>query len=108
MALTKGNYPGGQIPQGATDEQNREMQRGLILLQMRRYLRFFWIGATILMVLIDVVTGKSSIGTGLLYGVILGAISYGVTVWLFVYVLANWAIKMFLYFKSLFGGEARL
>ena len=35
MALTKGNYSGNNMPQGMTDEQNRELQRGLILLPHR-------------------------------------------------------------------------
>lgn len=108
MGLTKGNYPGGQIPQGFNDEQNREMQRGLILLQMRRYLRFFWIGATILMMISSLIGGRDSLGMTIIGGAFLGALGYGVTVWLFVYLLANWAIKIFLYLKSLFGGEARL
>jgi hypothetical protein len=108
MGLTKGNYPGGQMPQGLTDEQNREMQRGLILLQMRRYLRFFWIGMTILTMVWSLIGGHDSLGMTIIGGIFLGALGYGVTVWLFVYVLANWAIKIFLYLKSLFGGEARL
>ena len=108
MGLTKGNYPGGQIPQGFNDEQNREMQRGLILLQMRRYLRFFWIGATILMMISSLIGGRDSLAMTIIGGVFLGALGYGVTVWLFVYLLANWGIKIFLYLKSLFGGEARL
>ena len=108
MGLTKGNYPGGQIPQGFNDEQNREMQRGLILLQMRRYLRFFWIGMTIIMMIQSLISGRDSLAMTVIGGVFLGALGYGVTVWLFVYLLANWGIKIFLYLKSLFGGEARL
>ena len=108
MGLTKGNYPGGQIPQGFDDEQNLEMQRGLILLQMRRYLRFFWIGATILMMISSLIGGRDSLAMTIGGSIFIGALCYGITVWLFVYLLANWGIKIFLYFKSLFGGEARL
>ena len=108
MALTKGNFPGGQVPPGATEEQSREIQRGLILIQMRRYLRFFWIGATIITMIKSLIGGHDSLSMTIIGGIFMGAISYGITVWLFVYVLANWVIKTFLYFKSLFGGEARL
>ena len=96
------------MPQGMSDEQNRELQRGLILLQMRRYLRIFWIGATILMMISSLINGRDGIAMTLIGGSILGLVGYGLTVWVFVYLLANFAIKMFLYFKSLFGGEARL
>jgi hypothetical protein len=108
MALTKGNYQGGQIPQGLTDEQQREMQQGLILIKMRRYLRLFWIGMTIIALLWDLTMGRDTVMMAIISSVILGALSYAITVWLFVYVLAGWGIKIFLYLKSLFGGEARL
>lgn len=108
MALTKGNYSGNNMPQGMTDEQNRELQRGLILLQMRRYLRFFWIGLAIIGIIQQFVMTDSSLVGSLLYGVIVCGIGYALTVGLFVYLLANFGIKIFLYLKSLFGGEARL
>ena len=96
------------MPQGMSDEQQRELQRGLILLQMRRYLRFFWIGATALMMIASLINGRDGIAMTLIGGSILGLVGYGLTVLLFIHLLANFAIRIFLYLKSLFGGEARL
>lgn len=106
MALTRGNYPGQQIPPGFDDEQEREIQKELILLQMRRYLRFFWIGITIYNLIRCLLVGRGF--WAILDVTFSGVLGYGITVWLFVYVLANWVIKIYLYLKSLFGGEARL
>ena len=95
------------MTQGMSDEQNREMQRGLIMIQMRRYLRFFWIGVTLLMAIPWILKGGGlfdSIATAILWGVV----GYGLTVIAFIHLLANFAIRIFLYLKSLFGGEARL
>ena len=108
MALTRGSNQEGQMPQGMSDEQQRELQRGLILTQMRRYLRLFWIGATVLVMIVSLINGRDGIAMTLIGGSILGLAGYGITVWLFVYLLANFGIKIFLYLRSLFGGEARL
>lgn len=108
MALTKGNYTGGQMPQGLTDEQQREQTRAIIILQMRRCLRFFWIGLTILVIAYAAVMGKEGIVSSVIGGIVAGFIGYGLTVWFFIYLISSTAIKIFLYLNSLFRGNARL
>ncbi len=119
MGLQHGGYSEPeQINEAYTDEQQREMKRGLILLEMRRKLRFaafgFWIIAGTLTFLHNWLFGTQTFGSALFegyfgYGVI-AIILYLVIVWVFVYALANRGIQAFLYLKDLFGGskETRL
>ena len=106
MALTRGNYR--EEKPGFSDEQNREIQRGTILLQIRRYLRITWIVIGVIGFLQEVLMRHGSMISSLIYSVVVSGICYAITVYLFVYILANWVIKIFLYLKSLFSGEARL
>lgn len=111
MALQRGSQGEGnsneEMMQGMSDEQQREMKREIIVMQLRRYLRFFWIGVGLIIIIQSIFKGGGLLDAfGL--AILLGGIGYGLTVLLFIHIMASYAIKIFLYFKSLFGGAARL
>lgn len=106
--LTKGNFQAPQEQmQGLSDEQQREQTRIMIILQMRRYLRFFCIGMFFITFLTQIFYGHDFVGSFLM-SLIAWGVAYAIFVYLFVYIAAHWTIKIFLYLKSLFGGAARL
>ncbi len=120
MGLMKGGAPVEQQVQenAMTDEQQREMKRGLILYEARRKLRFAAIGFWLIMGTITFIHngifGNQSIGSAFVegylgYGIIAG-ILYLAIVWIFLYILANKGIQAYLFLKDLFGGskETRL
>jgi hypothetical protein len=107
IMLTKGNYQVEQM-QGLTDEQYREQKKGIILLQMRRYLRFLCLAGFVVTFIILIADGQMGIVSAFFSSLLICALAYGLFVFFFIYIAANRAIKITLYLKSLFGGEARL
>ncbi len=107
MSLQHGN---GTPMQGQetmyTDEQKRDIQRGTILLAIRRYLRIITLIGFVLML------GKSLIFPGpndstleiVLGCIVFAAFFYGFF-WLVTMVGANFCIKIYLYFRDLFTSK---
>ena len=107
-----------QMQEAYTDEQQREMKRGLILYEARRKLRFIALGFWLIMGTITFIhngiLGNQSIGSAFVEGylgyAIIAGILYLAITWIFLYILANKGIQAYLYLKDLFGGskETRL
>lgn len=119
MSLQHGNngVP-EQVQEVYTDEQQREMKRGLILYEARRKLRFVAIGLWLVMgtftFLHNWLFGTQSFTSALIEGYVgyalIAVILYLAITWIFLYILANKGIQVYLYLKDLFGGskETRL
>lgn len=108
MGLSKGNLQANQMPQGMTDEQQREITKVNMLLQLRRYLRFLCLAGFAITFIILMLNGQAGLLGSFFMAAAISAIMYGFFVFFFIYIAANWAIKIVLYLNSLFRGDARL
>lgn len=102
-----------QMQEAYTDEQQREIKRGLILLEARRKWRLCCLALfgilSVITFLRDALFTHMSIGTAFVEAFVGWGIGmliiYGLVTFFFLYIFANWGLKIFLYFKDLKNSE---
>ena len=117
MALLKGSNLPPQAQEGISDnafegmsaEQKREIELGLKILKLRRWLRIicivlFPINAIVLM------TEGEGFGMSILKSGAMSIFGYIICVYVYVYIIAGNGLKLYYYLRDLFGGskETRL
>ncbi len=105
MALQHGAPQPQQQQEMYTDEQKRDIERGMILLTIRRYMRFLCLGIFVLDFLYNLITNSDEgIGVILAYAAFVAVFWYAV-LWVITMVGGNFCIKIYLYCRDLFTSK---
>lgn len=91
---------------GYSDSDQRKIKTGLILGQMRRYWRIICLVGFVITFFYALITDFAHFGFWpVIQLVIVTVFFYLFVLYLFLYIAAGWTIRIFLYFKDLFGGS---
>ncbi len=108
MALQHGNgTPMQQQQEMYTDEQKRDIERGMILLTIRRYLRFFVLICFVVALVINIIKSFSNDDSILIVFIAcaVGAVAWYGILWLLTMAAGGFCIKIYLYFRDLFTSK---
>ena len=111
--ITGNNNVQQQMQTSYTDEQQRQLKVGLIVLKARRVWRLVCLAGFIISTIIGC---YNVVGTNDSFALVIGVYAlgwiflYAVMLYIFLYILAARTIQFFLYLRDLFGGskETRL